>query len=290
MRTRPLLLTLALLGLLTPASFSRERRTPSVDVCALDGEWIFVEDRTEGRPPEQQQPSMSARVTIRIEDDAFVLVRSDGEIRVPLDGTPTEVVRSYGSSFYSGEWKDDTFAYQSKSERLLITWELRITDDGMLATAASDSFRSVALYRHPEDIELPEMAEATIEDIEWLAGDWVGVRGKSSIEERWTPALGGSMFGVSRTVRTESDRLTAFEYLRVAERDGGLVYVAQPGGRPPTSFLLTELSATRAVFENPRHDFPQRIVYELGDDGGLTASIGFGKGGKPQAFEFEREE
>jgi hypothetical protein len=49
------------------------------------------------------------------------------------------------------------------------------------------------------------------------------------------------------------------------------------------------LGGKRAVFENPRHDFPQRIVYELSAEGHLIASIGFAKGGRPQRFEFKRE-
>jgi hypothetical protein len=81
----------------------------------------------------------------------------------------------------------------------------------------------------------------------------------------------------------------AFEYLRIVERDGGLVYIAQPGGRTPTEFVLTDLGKTRAVFENPRHDSPQRIVYEVSDEGGLSASIGYMKGGTPRRFEFKRE-
>ena len=86
----------------------------------------------------------------------------------------------------------------------------------------------------------------------------------------------------------KEDKMVAFEYLRIVERDGGLVYVAQPGGRPPTEFVLTALDDKRAVFINPRHDYPQRIVYELSKDGVLTASIGFAKG-RLQSFEFKRE-
>jgi len=44
------------------------------------------------------------------------------------------------------------------------------------------------------------------------------------------------------------------------------------------------------VFENPRHDYPKRIVYELSAEGGLRASIGFTKGGTPRRFEFTRDE
>lgn len=97
------------------------------------------------------------------------------------------------------------------------------------------------------------------------------------------------MLAVSRSVNT-SGKMFAFEYLRIVERDGGLVYIAQPGGKTPTEFVLTELSPTRAVFENPRHDYPKRIVYDLSAEGGLSATIGQLKGGTPRRFEFTRED
>ncbi|MCB9844451.1 MAG: hypothetical protein H6811_00485 [Phycisphaeraceae bacterium] len=271
------------------------------DVRALDGEWIFVEDRTEGRAVEQQQPSMSAKVTLRVEDEALVLVRRDGEIRIAFDGSPTDVAREGSASRYRGAWRDGVFEYESEPVREpgdsrtggLIRWELRITDEGLLARVAVDppsGFSSVALYRHPRDIALPEPTNAAIDDLAWLAGAWVGTRGTAgttSIEERWSPPLGGAMLGISRTVSRGTMR--AFEFLRIVERGGGLVYIAQPNGAAPTEFVLTEADAGRAVFENPRHDFPQRIVYELSPEGGLSASIGFARGGRPQRFEFGRE-
>jgi hypothetical protein len=70
---------------------------------------------------------------------------------------------------------------------------------------------------------------------------------------------------------------------------GRALDIAQPGGAAGTEFVLTEFSATRAVFDNPRHDYPKRIVYELSAEGGLTATIGFLKGGTPRRFEFKRE-
>jgi hypothetical protein len=60
-----------------------------------------------------------------------------------------------------------------------------------------------------------------------------------------------------------------------------------------TEFVLTELvaenGARRAVFANPRHDYPKRIAYELSADGSLSATIGYMKGGTPRRFEFKRE-
>lgn len=94
------------------------------------------------------------------------------------------------------------------------------------------------------------------------------------------------MLAISRTVNR--DRISAFEFLRILEREGGLVYIAQPNGAPPTEFVLTEFSSKRAVFENPRHDYPKKIVYELTEKG-MTATIGFTKGGTPRKFEFQRD-
>jgi hypothetical protein len=128
-------------------------------------------------------------------------------------------------------------------------------------------------------------AKATIADVAWLADVWRLERPAFSIEERWTPPGGGAMLGLSRTIK--GDRLVAFEYLRIVERDGGLVYIAQPNGRPPTEFVLTAVSAESATFENPAHDFPKLIAYTRRPDGTVEARISDG-GQKGQRFVFTR--
>jgi hypothetical protein len=94
------------------------------------------------------------------------------------------------------------------------------------------------------------------------------------------------MMGVSRTVA--GDKTVEFEYLRIEQRDDGIYYVAHPKARcPGTDFKLTRASATEAVFENPQHDFPKRIIYRKTDDG-LTASIDAGEGSKGMSFVYKR--
>jgi hypothetical protein len=273
-------------------------------LSALDGEWVYIEDRTKGRPLEQMGPPMSPKFSFRVEEGAVILVDGHGsghrDVRVALDGSITEVKGSNTNTRYRGAWKDGAFEYETEFVRMpnnapdgLYRKEFRITADGLLVRVAIDpaeGFQSVGLYRHPQDIAMPEPARAAIGDLAWLAGAWVGTRGAqgtTSIEERWSPPLGGAMLAVSRTVAR--GRMGAFEYLRIIERDGGLVYIAQPGGGAPTEFVLTELGPTRAVFDNPRHDYPKRIVYELTEDGTLRATIGFAKGGTPRQLEFQRE-
>ena len=127
----------------------------------------------------------------------------------------------------------------------------------------------------------------TISDISWIAGAWqTAPGGRRQIEEHWTAVAGGSMMGVSRTVA--GDKTVEFEYLRIEQRADGIYYVAHPKARcPGTDFKLTRASATEAVFENPQHDFPKRIIYRKTDDG-LTASIDGGEGSKAMSFVFKK--
>jgi len=67
------------------------------------------------------------------------------------------------------------------------------------------------------------------------------------------------MVGLSRTVRGEE--LTEYELIVIRERGDRLVYIAHPSGQPSAEFLSTTIARTTVVFENPAHDFPQRIGY-----------------------------
>ncbi|MCC6427098.1 MAG: hypothetical protein IT435_09800 [Phycisphaerales bacterium] len=276
---------------------------------ALDGEWLFFEDRTEGRALEQLGPPMSSKFSFRTEEGAVILVRGHGsghkDVRISLDGSTTDVFEPESIASYRGAWKDGAFEYETEFVRAsdnartgLYRKEFRITPDGLqvrVATDPTEGYKSVGLYRHVEDIPMPTPAKAVIGDMAWLTGAWVGTRGTGgaiAMEERWSPPSGGSLLAVARSVR--GGKMSSFEYLRIVERDGGLVYIAQPGGAAPTEFVLAELGKTepgamRAVFLNPRHDYPNRIVYELAAEGGLSATIGQIKGGTPRRLDFKRE-
>jgi hypothetical protein len=103
-------------------------------------------------------------------------------------------------------------------------------------------------------------ASATAADLpKWMAGSWKSVAGPTKMEEHWTTPDGDVMLGIHRDVRTGGK--TSFEFLRIERKEGQLVYLAMPGGRPATPFPLKTITETRVVFENPQHDFPQRIIY-----------------------------
>lgn len=298
------LVLLAVFGVSFVTMASNRSLTHQDGISALDGVWIYVEDCTVGRTPDQLGPPMSSKFSFRIEKGAVVLVEGHGsghrDVRITLDNSVTEIVDQTKITRYHGAWNDTMFFYEVDFVResvidpnSRIRREFRITANGLLVSFTHGfpaGPESVGLYRHAEDIAMPVPAKATIGGMNWLAGAWVGTRGSggtTSIEERWSPPAGGAMLGVSR--RVSRGRMTAFEFLRIVERDSGLLYIAQPGGVLPTEFVLTELDSIHAVFENPRHDYPKRIVYELSPEGGLKATIGFSKGGSPQRLDFKRE-
>ncbi|MEO5822168.1 MAG: DUF6265 family protein [Vicinamibacteraceae bacterium] len=121
-----------------------------------------------------------------------------------------------------------------------------------------------------------------IADLAWLAGHWAGSDGPMQMEEIWTSADGGALVGLHKDIsaRGGAARMVSFEFLRIEAGADGVAYVAQPGGRPPTRFGLVESGPRRAVFANPAHDFPQRIVYWIDDAGALHARVEGPKGGK----------
>jgi len=121
-----------------------------------------------------------------------------------------------------------------------------------------------------------ELPTHSLAQLAWMAGAWRGEAGDVESEEVWTEPKGGVMLGLHRDAR--AGRPASWEYLRIEEGPGGIVYQASPGGAAPTPFRLVELAASRAVFANPDHDFPKRIVYWLGEDGTLHARADAGEG------------
>lgn len=112
---------------------------------------------------------------------------------------------------------------------------------------------------------VPPSHSGTFEDraaaLAWLGGAWRTTPDPGlETEEHWTAPRGGTLFGVARTLR--EDRTVAFEYMRIEDRDGVLTFVASPSGATASvDFRLVSAGEARVVFENPEHDFPQRIIY-----------------------------
>lgn len=124
----------------------------------------------------------------------------------------------------------------------------------------------------------------TLDSLAWMAGAWSGASRGVEMEEHWTAPSGNSMIGMHRDVG--KGRTLGFEFLRIEQQGDAIVYLSMPNGRSPaTPFPLKEVSGTRVVFENPAHDFPQRIIYWK-DGADLRARIEGTQNGKASSMEW----
>jgi hypothetical protein len=98
-----------------------------------------------------------------------------------------------------------------------------------------------------------------VAQLDWLAGAWEGDDAGTFNEEVWSEPKGGMMIAFHRDTR--GGKAVSFEFLRVEQGDGGLVYLPQPRGAPATPFKLVESGPQRAVFERDANEFPKRVLY-----------------------------
>jgi hypothetical protein len=285
----------------------------------FSGTWTLPPDApvgSNGKPA--PAPGHAAMINVRQDARSVTISKIMGGATVhvthPLDGTestsrtPGRLCEGDAESRWSASWQGDAIqtvflgsrpagaATMTKTE-VKATFRLQSPDrlvvETVLPAAGNRPARTLtATYVKsgpPAEVPAPDAApvRASISQLEWLGGTWVGTSGTTTFEERWTPPSGGSMLSISRTLRNGS--MSAFEFLCIVERNGGLVYQAMPNGRQPaTDFTLTKMDGTSLTFENPAHDFPKMIRYTLGAEGTLEAVVSGAEGQKPLTFRFKK--
>jgi hypothetical protein len=119
-------------------------------------------------------------------------------------------------------------------------------------------------------------------DMSWMAGYWLDCSGGREASDSWSDPRAGLSVGHAVTL---SGGEASFEVSHIGPTPQGFAYVAQPGGAPPTAFVLAESGPRRAVFANAENDFPTRVIYERDGDA-LTARIEGEIGGQARSMEW----
>ena len=129
---------------------------------------------------------------------------------------------------------------------------------------------------------LIQTAPAATPDLSWIAGYWLDCSDSREVSETWSDPRAGLMAGHALTVARGR---VSFELSHIGPTPQGYAYVAQPGGSPPTAFVVAETGPMRVVFANAENDFPSRIVYERDGDA-LKARIEGEIGGQARSMEW----
>lgn len=122
-------------------------------------------------------------------------------------------------------------------------------------------------------------------DLDWMAGYWLACDARMEVAELWTTRRGGVMLGMSVTFGIQA---FGWEQLRIEATDDGATmhFVARPrGAEADVAFRLARAGPNEAVFENPAHDYPQRIIYRR-EGAALIARTEDMAGGNGQDFRY----
>jgi hypothetical protein len=131
-----------------------------------------------------------------------------------------------------------------------------------------------------------QSSKPSLTDLAWLSGCWeMTVMEKDlRINEQWMKPAGGMMIGSGRTVK--AGKTVDYEFVRIVDETDAIYYIAKPtANKEETRFKLIKSSASEVIFENPTHDFPQRVIYRL-DGQKLNARIEGINNGKTSGVDF----
>ena len=126
-----------------------------------------------------------------------------------------------------------------------------------------------------------------IENASWLIGEWQNTSSEGILTETWEKLNDSTYAGKSFFVMGKDT--VSSETIRLEQHGKTLLYiptVKDQNNEQPISFVQTSSSNKQLIFENPKHDFPQKISYTQTNKTSLTAEISGLVNGKKKSQSF----
>ncbi|RKS02419.1 MULTISPECIES: DUF6265 family protein [unclassified Flavobacterium] len=114
-----------------------------------------------------------------------------------------------------------------------------------------------------------------LEKMTWLIGQWENKSPEGLLTETWTKDNDSTFSGQTYFIKNEKDTLHS-ESIVLTQTKEALIYRPTVKGQnndQPVDFKLTSDLENSFTFENPKHDYPQKIVYKKLNDKSLVATI-----------------
>ncbi len=121
----------------------------------------------------------------------------------------------------------------------------------------------------------------------WILGNWENKSPDGNLTENWEKANDSTFQATSYFIK-EKDTIH-FETITLQQKGEQLTYSAIVKGQnddKPVAFKLTTATEKQLVFENPKHDYPQKISYTQITQDSLVAKISGIQQGKPSSEQF----
>jgi Domain of unknown function (DUF6265) len=130
------------------------------------------------------------------------------------------------------------------------------------------------------------MTNKNLGQLEWLIGQWEGIHGSGIYHEEWEKINNNEFKGKAYLVK--KGEIPNPEKLKLHCDDEGIYYTADVSHNPnPVLFEMTSFDKNQFVFENPLHDFPQKITYEKMDNDTLLAIVEATKNSKTKRIDYK---
>jgi len=119
----------------------------------------------------------------------------------------------------------------------------------------------------------------------WMLGEWEKTDSLGTLKEIWERLDDSTFVGLSYYIQNKKDTLHN-EQVELMQNGEHLIYTVTIKGEnnnSPIPFQLTKDEDSLLVFENPKHDYPQKIQYKLMKNASLVATISGKQNGKNNA-------
>lgn len=113
-----------------------------------------------------------------------------------------------------------------------------------------------------------------LEKMSWLVGEWENKMPEGNLTETWIKANDSTFTGKTLFIK-EKDTIHNEEIV-LSQKGETLYYTPTVIGQnndEPIEFKMTNSTENEFVFENPKHDYPQKIVYKKLNSTNLVATI-----------------
>lgn len=115
-------------------------------------------------------------------------------------------------------------------------------------------------------------ATSSIQELGWMTGHWTETYQGQKMEAHYSNPDGNMILGMTKILKAQGG-VEFFEFEQFEQTNGNLILWPMPFGKAGVEFSIKEQTKNRVIFENPSHDFPTRIIYELKLNGQLLARI-----------------
>lgn len=119
------------------------------------------------------------------------------------------------------------------------------------------------------------MSQTSIQSLNWLVGEWQYIQGEMLFTEQWQLSPDNSFY-IGTGIAYKNNKIVSQEEMRISLENEELYYIVTVKNHNENQaipFRLSSSTNNSVLFENPHHDFPQKIEYTMINQDSINAVV-----------------